>query len=80
MAETAAAPGRRFSIRISKRLAPYVFLLPFMLLFVAFLIIPLINALGLSVYKTTLVGGTRFVGHGELPQGLRRPQVLGRRA
>ena len=33
-----------------------------MLLFIAFLIIPLVNALGLSVYKTTLVGGTRFVG------------------
>ena len=62
MAETAAAPGRRFPVHISKRVAPYVFLLPFLLLFVAFLIVPLINALGLSVYKTTLVGGTRFVG------------------
>ena len=62
MADTAAATGRRFSFRVSKRLAPYLFLLPFILLFVAFLIIPLVNALGLSVYKTTLVGGTRFVG------------------
>ncbi len=60
MAETAAPERRRFMI--GKRAAPYLFLLPFMLVFVAFLIIPLINALGLSVYKTTLVGGTRFVG------------------
>ena len=60
MAETAAPERRRFMI--GKRLAPWLFLLPFLLLFTAFLIIPLGNALGLSVYKTTLVGGTRFVG------------------
>ena len=60
MAATAAPERRRFMI--GKRAAPYLFLLPFLLVFVAFLIIPLINALGLSVYKTTLVGGTRFVG------------------
>ena len=46
---------------INKRIAPYVFLLPFVLLFVAFLIIPLIYAFDLSVYKSALVGGTRFV-------------------
>jgi multiple sugar transport system permease protein len=62
MAETAAQPRERSRMRVSKRLAPYLFLLPFLLLFTAFLVIPLINALGLSVYKTTLVGGTRFVG------------------
>ncbi|MFO1143891.1 MAG: sugar ABC transporter permease [Amaricoccus sp.] len=60
MAET-AVPGRRRPL-VSKRLAPWLFLLPFLLLFTAFLIVPLINALALSVYKTTLVGGTRFVG------------------
>ena len=60
MAETAAPERRRFMI--GKRVAPYLFLLPFLIVFVTFLIIPLVNALGLSVYKTTLVGGTRFVG------------------
>ncbi len=60
MAQTAAPERRRFMI--GKRAAPYLFLLPFLLVFVAFLIVPLVNALGLSVYKTTLVGGTRFVG------------------
>ena len=33
----------------------------------------------LSVYKTTLVGGTRFVGARQFRQGLRRSEVLGRR-
>ena len=61
MTDTAiTAPASR--VIISKRIAPYIFLLPFLLFFVAFLIIPLINAFDLSVYKTTLVGGTRFVG------------------
>ena len=60
MAKSAAPERRRFMI--GKRAAPYLFLLPFLIVFVAFLIIPLFNALGLSVYKTTLVGGTRFVG------------------
>lgn len=54
--------GRRLQLRVSKRLAPYVFLAPFVLLFAAFLVLPLLHALELSVYKTTLVGGTRFVG------------------
>ena len=45
-----------------RRLAPYLFMLPFLILFVAFLIVPLLYALDLSVYKKALVGGTRFVG------------------
>ena len=47
---------------LGRRLAPYLFLLPFLVLFVAFLIVPLLYALDLSVYKKALVGGTRFVG------------------
>jgi multiple sugar transport system permease protein len=51
--------GRR---RVSKALAPYLFLAPFALLFIAFLIAPMIYAFDLAVYKTTLVAGTHFVG------------------
>ncbi len=58
--ETHKRPPSR--VVISRRIAPYFFLAPFILFFVAFLIIPLIYAFDLSVYKTTLVGGTRFVG------------------
>jgi multiple sugar transport system permease protein len=41
---------------------PYLFLLPFMVLFVTFLVLPLFYALGISVFETRLVGGTAFVG------------------
>jgi multiple sugar transport system permease protein len=44
------------------RPTPYLFLLPFALLFLAFLLAPLAYALGLSLYRDTLVGGRRFAG------------------
>ncbi|MGI9048632.1 MAG: carbohydrate ABC transporter permease [Rubrobacteraceae bacterium] len=40
----------------------YLFLLPFLVLFVVFLIVPLVYALGISLFDTRLVGGTVFVG------------------
>lgn len=54
------ANNRRY-LGFSKKLAPYLFLLPFLLFFVLFLIIPLIYAFNLSVYRSTLVGGLHFV-------------------
>lgn len=51
--------GRR---RLLHAAMPYLFLLPFMLVFVAFLILPLAYALGISMFETRLVGGTVFVG------------------
>ena len=48
--------------RISKRVAPYLFLAPFLLLFIAFLIAPMAYAFNLAIFKTTVVAGTRFVG------------------
>jgi len=65
MAATTASTGarpRHTAGTWGRRLAPYLFLLPFLILFVAFLIVPLLYALDLSVYKKALVGGTRFVG------------------
>jgi multiple sugar transport system permease protein len=41
---------------------PYLFLLPFLLLFAFFFIIPLLYALGISFFVERLVGGTVFVG------------------
>lgn len=58
---TGAVPKRRSSVNLGRRLAPYLFLLPFLLLFAAFLIAPLLYALDLSLWKKALVGGTRFV-------------------
>ena len=47
---------------IWRKLAPYLFLLPFLIVFIGFLVVPLVYAFNLSVWKTTLVGGTHFVG------------------
>ena len=44
------------------QLAPYLFMLPFALLFLAFLVAPLAYALGLSLYRDTMVGGRMFTG------------------
>ena len=41
---------------------PYLFLLPFMLVFVVFLILPLFYALGISLFETRLATGTAFAG------------------
>lgn len=48
--------------RIRQNLTPYLFLAPFLIGFVIFLVYPLIYALNLSLYRTRLVGGTVFVG------------------
>lgn len=48
--------------RIRQTLVPYLFLSPFLIGFVVFLVYPLIFALNTSVYRTRLVGGTAFVG------------------
>lgn len=53
---------RRGRVYVTKAIAPYLFIVPFMALFVAFLIAPLIYAFSLSLFKTTMVGGTQFVG------------------
>lgn len=60
--QDAVAPKRRGRVYVTKSVAPFLMLLPFMALFVAFLIAPLAYAFGLSLFKTTLVAGTQFVG------------------
>jgi len=75
IAVAAGRPRRR--VWINKRVAPYVFLLPFVLLFVAFLIIPLIYAFDLSVYKSALVGGTRFVWFDNYKRAFSDPNFWG---
>jgi multiple sugar transport system permease protein len=63
IAGTAIGAGgatRKRRRRIS--LAPYLFIAPFLILFAIFLVIPLLYALQLSVFKEALIGGVRFVG------------------
>ncbi len=63
----------------SRKLAPYLFVAPFVLLFIAFIVAPLVYAFYMSLYRDTLVGGRQFAGAAELHQGHGRRQILGRR-
>jgi multiple sugar transport system permease protein len=56
---SSAALSRR---RLKQAIIPYLFLAPFVILFVLFLILPLAYAFGISVFADRLVGGTVFVG------------------
>src|SRR5712692_11192046 len=49
---------------------PYLFLAPFLLLFILFFILPLGYALGISLFADRLVGGTVFVGAQNYVQAL----------
>jgi multiple sugar transport system permease protein len=61
IASSAAASNRRRPLS-AKAVAPYLFLAPFLLLFIAFIIAPLVYALWMSVFRDTLVGGRQFAG------------------
>ncbi|MDP9477544.1 MAG: sugar ABC transporter permease [Actinomycetota bacterium] len=66
-AKSAEEGGGRVAAGVSRRrlrqaAIPYLFLAPFTLLFVLFLILPLAYAFGISVFADRLVGGTVFVG------------------
>ena len=62
VATQAQAPPRHRAHRWRRKLAPYLFLLPFMALFSVMLILPLLLALDLSLYRDTLARGPIFVG------------------
>lgn len=56
---------------------PYLFLLPFLVLFLLFLVLPLAYALGISVFADRLVGGTVFVGAENYFRAFSDPAFLG---
>jgi multiple sugar transport system permease protein len=59
----AKRPPARFAWRrISRRLTPYLFLTPFLIGYIAFMIYPLVYSFNLSLYRKQLAGGTAFVG------------------
>jgi multiple sugar transport system permease protein len=58
-ATTGNAAARSFS---AKKIAPYLFMAPFLLLFIAFIVAPLVYALYMSLFRDTLVGGRQFSG------------------
>jgi multiple sugar transport system permease protein len=48
--------------RLRRQVIPYVFLSPFLLTFLAFVVYPLLYAANLSTTRTKIIGGTSFVG------------------
>jgi ABC-type sugar transport system permease subunit len=48
--------------RVRQIVIPYMFLLPFLVLFALFLVLPLAYAFWLSIFEERLVGGSTFVG------------------
>ncbi len=63
MPATTSATHRAPRLRdVRRRLAPYVFLSPFLVTFAIFLILPLLYAFNLSLYRTKIIGGRSFVG------------------
>ncbi len=69
----AAARNRK----VRQVVVPYLFLLPFLVLFVMFIILPLAYALGISVFADRLVGGTVFVGAENYLRAVGDPAFLG---
>jgi multiple sugar transport system permease protein len=63
-ARPAVGERRRWASRrwVRRAAVPYLFLAPFLLLFCAFLVVPLAYALGISMFVERLIGGATFVG------------------
>ena len=69
--------GRRRKARERRGLAGFAFTLPFLGLFLAVFVAPLLYALYLSLFREQLVGGTSFVGLGNYAEGLTDQEFLG---
>src|SRR4026207_1892816 len=59
---TQKSSARFSSWRFQRNLTPYLFLSPFLLAFIVFMVYPLIYALNLSMYRKKIIGGVSFVG------------------
>ena len=76
-ATTQAAPKRHTSPTKRKQyLAAYLFLLPFFIVFITMLVIPLVYAGYLSLFESKLIGGEVFAGLANYGRALTDPQFL----
>jgi multiple sugar transport system permease protein len=64
-------PSRR------RGLTGFLFFAPFLLVFAASIVAPLVYAMGLSLFRRRLIGGTAFVGLDNYLRALTDPQFLG---
>lgn len=77
-----AAPGaprvrRRASGIVRRQRVGWLFVTPFLVIFAAFLIFPLIYAFGMSMFSSTLATGTKFVGLANYAKAFTDPLFLG---
>jgi multiple sugar transport system permease protein len=61
-AEGQQQPSRFSRLRFGRKITPYLFLSPFLVGYIIFLVYPLIYSLNLSLYRKKLIGGISFVG------------------
>lgn len=67
----ATSPMRR-----RQNAAAYTFITPFVVVFLAMIVVPLVYAAYVSLFRSQLVGGTMFVGLGNYSRALTDPQFL----
>lgn len=76
-APTTARPHRRPSpMRRKENATAYVLIAPFVVIFLLFLIVPLVYAGYLSMFREQLVGGTTFIGLDNYVRALQDPSFL----
>ncbi|GAA3558064.1 sugar ABC transporter permease [Microlunatus spumicola] len=71
------ARGRGGSQRRRQQVAAYVLVTPFLVVFVAMLVVPLAYSLYLSLFRTQLIGGSTFVGLANYARAFLDPAFLG---
>ena len=76
-ARTAAPPRRRSSGIRRRQNYGWLFVTPFLVIFAAFLVFPLVYAFGMSLFTSTLATGTEFVGLGNYVKAFTDPLFLG---
>lgn len=74
-----AAPPRHHtsSTKRKQHIAAYLFILPFFVVFIAMLIVPLVYAGYLSLFESKLIGGDVFAGLANYVRALTDPDFLG---
>lgn len=76
-ARPAKAQRRRASGIVRRQRIGWLFVAPFLVVFAAFLIFPLIYAFGMSLFSSTLATGTKFVGIDNYIKAFTDPLFLG---
>jgi multiple sugar transport system permease protein len=74
---TAPPPRRHSVVKRKQRLAAYLFILPFFVVFITMLVVPLIYSGYLSLFESKLIGGEVFAGLANYARALADSAFLG---